>query len=588
MPDTFFRNHIEQNVFNLMQRLRQHSHANIPSLMAHRSMSSFSLQTEPAPEHATSYRAVMVYPQNPFISQPAIRRMHVDDLGDGLRNSRIVIQDSRGITTKPDASGHYLYPPGTPEFDQVNAFYYTTFTLRMYERYAHREIPWAFPNPRLIIDPYAGQEANAFYSEIAHQLGFHAYVAADNTKASTAHSADIVSHEAAHAVLDGLRDLHNESFSLGPRAFHESFGDMTAVLVALHDDSLVRRLLDWTEGDLRVTNFITEVAEHIVRLLQSDHQAHVREHTIYLRNAFNNLTYIPFDDLPFKPDQPEVELGREEHNYSRLFTGAFYDILVGIYERFRQDMLDQIALFRARDITGCLLVAAIELGPIGEFDFRDIALSFIHADQVLYAGAYHAILNDVFIQRKLLTPQDIQDCQQHLNSLPDVRLPETINTGMAAARFLEEDLLPALKLENEGEFVPNFAYRNARGQAFLSYFNWRSIKLEGEQYRHHSGAAIDSFGGLTVMFDAENRLRSVFYRPVLDSDVHQTEVMVADLIAQGTIADSTAAVQHIEAPMGMAIPGDPGMPRKLVKYPVIVDSLPAEVPLFVDYLQEWR
>src|SRR5688572_32067053 len=41
-------------------------------------------------------------------------------------------------------------------------------------------------------------------------------------------------------------------------AFHESFGDMTAVLVALHDDALVKRLLTWSKGDLRLDNFVTD------------------------------------------------------------------------------------------------------------------------------------------------------------------------------------------------------------------------------------------------------------------------------------------------------------------------------------------
>lgn len=588
MANHSFRKQIEQNVFHLMQRLQQHSRANIPSMMAHRAMSSFSLQAEPAPAHATNYRAVMVYPQNPFISEPAIRRMHVDDLADGLRNSRLVIEDSRGFTAKPNADGNYLYPPGTPEFDQINAFYYTTLTLRMYERYAQREIPWAFPNPRLRIDPHVGRDANAFYSEVAHKLGFHTYVAASGVEASTAHSADIVSHEAAHAVLDGLRDLHNESFSLGPRAFHESFGDMTAVLVALHDDSLVRRLLNWTKGNLRTTNFVTEVAEHIISLLQADHQQHIREHTVYLRNAFNSLTYVPFDELPFKAAKPETELGKEEHNYSRLFTGAFYDILVGIYEHFRPGMMDQIALFHARDVTGRLLTTAVELGPIGEFDFRDMAQAFIHADQVLFDGKYTTILTQVFTERKLLSAEDIQAYQEQLVNLPDIQLPEILNTGMAASRFLEETVLPAIKLGHESDLIPNFAYRNARGQAFLGYFNWRNLKLEGEQYRQFSGAAIDAFGGLTLMFDEQNHLRSMIYRPVMDSDVHQIQVMVSDLIGQGTIVDNAAAAQKVEVPMGLAVSGDVDAPRKLVKYPVIIDSLPDNMQLFAEYLQQWQ
>src|SRR5690606_15601774 len=125
----------------------------------------------------------------------------------------------------PDEDGNYIFSVDTSQFELVNAFFYTTFTLRMYERYARRAIPWAFPGARITVDVHVGNDANAFYNENARLLGFHTFTGHDGVERSTAISADIVTHEAAHAVLDGLRDLWNESFGLGPRAFHESFGD---------------------------------------------------------------------------------------------------------------------------------------------------------------------------------------------------------------------------------------------------------------------------------------------------------------------------------------------------------------------------
>jgi len=580
-------NNTPQNIFRMLQRLKEQNRSNVPAILTHRSMSSFSLQSEPTPSSITDQVAVMIYPQNPFISMPAIRQMPADDIKPGLINDRIKIQDSREFTAQPDEDGNYLFPPGTQEFDQINAFYYTTFTLRMYERYAHREIPWAFPNPRITVDPHVGTDANAFYSEFERCLGFHTYIAPDSLESSTTHSADIVSHEAAHAVLDGLRDLYNESFSLGPRAFHESFGDMTAMLVALHDDSLIRRLLDWTQGDLRRTNFISEVAEHLTRMI-IEQREHTREHTIYLRNAFNDLTYIPFDDLPYSPQNPETELGREEHNYSRLFTGAFYDLLVGIYEEYAQNTTQHIALYRARDVLGNLLVTAIQLGPLGEFDFRDIARAFITADHVLYKTRHHQILTTVFDQRGLLSTQETAAHLFELQQLPDLRLPEAINTAMAAARYLEEAVLPTLKIQPDTELSPMFAFRDARGYAFLSYFSWRSIPITGDQYGRFSEASVDSFGGLTLMFTPDNKLCSAVYRPVTDEDVHQIEVMIADLIRMNAIVEGTQQGQSVSIPLGMTISTGTDTPDKLVKYPVIVDSLPEQIEQLTDFLSMWQ
>ena len=178
-------------------------------------MSTFTLQPEPAPDVASSTVFVTVYPQNPFVGEPEIRRMLAKEIQPGLTNSRVQVQDSAGVVAEPDNAGHYLYWPGTPEFDQVSAFYYTTFTLRMFERYAHRMIPWSFPTPRITIDPHVGDAANAFYNEQERLLGFHTFDDSAGQKHSTAQSADIVAHEAAHAVLDGLRDLSNESFGWG-------------------------------------------------------------------------------------------------------------------------------------------------------------------------------------------------------------------------------------------------------------------------------------------------------------------------------------------------------------------------------------
>ncbi len=449
--------------FHRLRRLQEHSRSNIPAMMMQRSMSTFTLQTEPVPDELMGDVSIVVYPQDPFVGEPAVRQVDANDIRPGLVNSRVRIQDSGGGVAQPDTEGNYMYWPGTKEFDQVNSFYYTTFTLRMYERYARRSIPWSFPTPRIMVDPHVGNEANAFYNEQDRLLGFH-YFEAQGEAVSTATSADIVSHEAAHAILDGLRDLYNESFGLGPASFHESFGDMSAVLVALHDDSLVRRLLEWTKGDLRMDSFITAIAEQMTASLRESGMS-APERTVYLRNALNDLKAIPFDELPYVPDNPEMELGRQVHNYSRLFTGAFYDILAGIYEKLSQDMPSHLAVHRARDMVGYMLVSAIELGPVGEFDFSDMARAFLAADAVLYDGRHHGILTEVFGERRILSPAAAADYLKELKDLPNIGLPEALNSALTSALFLEQKVIPALKLPEDIELIPMGAYRNTAGHA---------------------------------------------------------------------------------------------------------------------------
>lgn len=592
------------SVFNRLRRLQEQNRSDIPAIITQKAMSSFTLHQEPTSEAAQTFVNVVIYPQDPFVSEPEVRPMNRADIGPELTNARVRIQDSLVRPAKPDAQGNYMYWPGTPEFDQVNSFYYATLTLRMYERYAHRALPWSFPAPRIAVDPHVGEGANAFYNEQDRLLGFNSFHV-DGEFIFAAQSADVVSHETAHAILDGLRDLYNESFGLGPTAFHESFGDMTAVLVALHDDSLVKRLLNWSKGDLRLDNFVTVVAEQITdRLKTREGQIHGR--TVYLRNALNNLTLKPFDTLPYLPDNPQVELGREMHNYSRLFTGAFYDMVVGIYETLRSKPSDRVALHRTRDIVGHLLVCAVELGPVGELDFGDMAKAFIAADHLLHDGEHTRVLKAVFNQRGILTLADADAFVAGLNQLPDLRLPDAIDSALSAALFLEDHVSSALKLPPDLELVPMSAYRNARGHAFLTYFSHRRITLEGAQYREFNGSHVDVFGGLTLAFDKSGKLRSTFLRTVTDEDVRQIGISTAELIQDGRImigaqvnTVSLTKPLHLQPgnPKGLWLANpplldEPATPTatepKLVKFPVMFDRLRQPVPDFLSYLTAWR
>lgn len=592
----FFAEH-HRSTLNLLQRLQEHTRSNIPAMMAQRAASTFSLQPEPTPQEAADTIAVTVYPQDPFIGKPEVRFINATDIRPGLVNARLQMYNN---AAQPDEQGDYLYWPGTLEFSQVNSFYFTNFTLRMYEWFARRAIPWSFPTARLTINPRAGNGANAFYSEQDRMLGFYSFALRDET-IHTADSADIVSHEAAHAILDGLRDLYNESFGLGPTAFHESFGDMTAVLVALHDDSLVRRLLELTGGNLSLNNFIASVAEYMTQQLQQDVTQHVRGHTIYLRNALNNLTNKPFDALPYALANPEFELGRQSHNYSRLFTGAFYDLLVAIYELESRQRPQQLAVHKTRDILGFLLVEAIELGPVGEFDYSDMAKAVLMADVLLYEGRHVELQKRVFEKRGILPAEQADAFLEAQRHLPDVSLPTTLNSALASALFLEE-VLPALKIMPDAELIPLAAVRNAAGYAHLTYFMTRRISLSGKEFGRFDGAALDAFGGLTLTFGPDNRLKAVFYRPVTDEDARQIRVLVTDLITYGLVADEMPQPQipvyqmlNATLPKAFRLPAVPRLDRpgmeaerpQLVRLPVIFDNL-ASTPAYVaDYLNAW-
>jgi hypothetical protein len=592
------------SIFSRLRRLQEQNRSNILGVIAQKAMSTFALQQAAPVATPHSYVNVVVYPQDPFVSEPEVRQMNAGDISSGLINGRFQVQDKATIPAQPDAQGNYMYWPGAPEFDQVNSFYYATFTLRMYERYARRELPWSFPAACITIEPHAGIGGNAFYSEQERLLGFHRFEV-EGQYIYAAQSADIVSHETAHAILDGMRDLYNESFGLGLTSFHESFGDMSAILVALHDDSLVKRLLEWTGGDLRLNNFVAALAEEVTDRMRSDGKIHGR--TVYLRDALNNFRNMPFDQLPVNPPNPEVELGREIHNYSRLFTGAFYDILVGIYEQLRETKADRIGIHRTRDIGGHLLTCAIELGPVGELDYSDVARAFLAADNLLYDGKYADILMKVFDTRQLLAQSEATSYLGSLRQLPDIRLPESgIQSVLGAAEFLEKYVMRPLSLPPDLELTPMTIYKNAADNVFLTYYSHRRMTLQGTQFAGFDGAHIDTFGGLSLAFDQTGRMRSVFYRPVSDEDIRQINILAAELVSEGLVAlgaDSKKVTQdepmHLEQgnPLGLWLKAENRFDLQaastyiqsiLVKFPVLFDKLPKRTHNIAAYLAAWR
>src|ERR1041385_4325925 len=161
---------------NLLRRLQEQNESDAPVDIAQKAETTFTLQTATQPEEGLGqFVNVTVYPQDPFVSDPEVRQMTASYINPGLVNSRFQVQDHLAAPAQPDAQGNYMFWPGKPEFDQVNSFYYATFTLRMYERYAQRALPWSFHLERLMIDPHAGVGGNAYYSELDHLLGFNGF-----------------------------------------------------------------------------------------------------------------------------------------------------------------------------------------------------------------------------------------------------------------------------------------------------------------------------------------------------------------------------------------------------------------------------
>ncbi|MBI3926383.1 MAG: hypothetical protein HY319_12655 [Armatimonadetes bacterium] len=330
---------------------------------------------------------VAVYRQDASVSAPTSEAMEPEKLGDRLQGPRIGVYDSH-MAAWPDRDGNYLPAPQRPQFDQVQSFASAQRTLDLLEGYAAHSLSWAFPNPQLGVVPHAGEGANAYYVRWQEAVSLYFFDSRPLGKTiQTAQSADVVSHETGHAVLDGLKPGYGETFDRETRAFHEAFGDCAAMLLAL---SRRENRVDALQTSLGNENCISRMAEEFgtaVRLANRD----PGDDKPYLRTALAGFRYAPPEQLP--QDGPRDSLSAEPHSFCQVFTGAFYRALAGFY---RESEPGEQGLARSAEELGQLLLLGTRMAPPSAVRFRDVTAAMVRADELLFEGRHRSALEEAF------------------------------------------------------------------------------------------------------------------------------------------------------------------------------------------------
>ena len=175
-------------------------------------------------------------------------------------------------------------------------------------------IPWEV-GTILPVDLDFGVDLNAFYDR--EGLKFFHGTAAGRTVFS-GESPDVVCHELGHALLDSFKPQLFDAASIEVAAFHESFGDMSAILSALQLSSVREGVLAETGGVLRRSSRLSRLAEQLGWAIRQSVPSAVEPDC--LRNAVNTFFYRDPDTLP--TTAPATSLSSEPHSFSRVFTGA--------------------------------------------------------------------------------------------------------------------------------------------------------------------------------------------------------------------------------------------------------------------------
>lgn len=117
---------------------------------------------------------------------------------------------------------------------------------------------------------------------------------------------DVLCHELGHQIVYSFVGFPKDMETYDFGGFHEFSGDIVSIVTSLHFDTMVNKLLEKTKGNLFSFNILGRLAE------LSD--------TEQIRLSFNNKK---MSDVPEEP-----------HDRSEPLTGAFFDILVEVYQLY--------------------------------------------------------------------------------------------------------------------------------------------------------------------------------------------------------------------------------------------------------------
>jgi hypothetical protein len=329
-----------------------------------------------------------------------------------------------GIAGAKPAPG--TYSPGTAEF----RYWVLADALARSAGYWSKRVPagttWQPDNgTRLIAVPDEGVDLNAYYDRNGLHF-FHGAVR--GTTLYSGESPDVVCHELGHAVLDALKPQLFDVASIEAAAFHESFGDCSAMLSNLMLPTFRQAVLDETGGRLSTASRLSRLAGSLgggIRQLLPDAVA-----PDCLRSAVNSFYYQPPDTLP--PRSPASGLASEPHSFSRVFTSGVLRVLNGVFAA--QPRHDADALRKAAEDTGQLLVEGVRRAAVVPAFYAQVAAGMAAADAALFGGRYRKAVLAAFQAVGVLSVRSAAELSARLDGTTGARLaPEAAESVDDAA-----------------------------------------------------------------------------------------------------------------------------------------------------------
>jgi hypothetical protein len=350
---------------------------------------------------------------------PADERMYVLDAVNKRPYGRRPFLGDRNPPVEPGPDGHFDHlGVDSRAFSAATMYATVRRVLDIWEDFFGRRIEWHFrlDFERLELIPLINWDnAQSGYGFLEFGFGRSETGAIDFSR-PYCQNFDVLAHELGHSLIFaevGIPNRFTETDEYG--GFHESAGDLVAIVSSLHFDKLADTLLQHSRGNLFTVNELARVGE------LSD----VRQ----IRNAFNY--------------QRMSTVSTEPHDLSQPLTGAMFDVMVEVYQKnlvaaglISQELADRsyhgpdeniddreiqeefahafegkaggfkTALLQARDSVGLILAHAWDNLSPDFLSYLDAGLALLDADQALSAGSHRETIRDCFSWREITLPED--------------------------------------------------------------------------------------------------------------------------------------------------------------------------------------
>jgi hypothetical protein len=448
------------------------------------------------------------------------------------------------------------YEVDDPRFHQLNAYAIAARAIDLAESELGRLLGWGFEANRLIVLPHAGYLANAFYDEDSHSLQFYSFRQGDGTVYHTSLVHDIVAHETGHALLDAVRDRYTEGNHPHTAALHEAIGDLAAVFAAFSHAVVREWFLASAGSDLRGPNEVASIAEEF---------------------EASSAGRLALRDLAVRRPPAFYRTALDPHILSLQLSAAVWEALVRMYGLNRERSMDPEPAFRlARTALQRMVVRALDYLPPADATFDEFALAMLRADRfanpadgIGYRPAVAAALAEAGIVAPAADAAGgwAEDAAPAWPARP--RTWPRLTTAEAYA-FLDANrgrlaLAPQARYR---DFVVRDVLVTSRppdheliDEVILVYDYPVDVELDRRRFGSLGGYWLPIWGGGTLVFDTEGRLRHHAEKPVTRERIRDAlrfleAVAATSLVRQDPTPEDRLRASAARVPYVAAVGGD--------------------------------